>query len=200
MKKKRAPYGAIVLRGLIFKLGVRTVPGTLVKVNGVTCFTAPQEDIFSMLPFCLDDEMCNCKVDAWIRTYDSSVLLQLGVDDLLLEDLDKDKRYFDVQDLAPLQELYERGLVRAVPALLNCLTYAKWTSLVCIVCLLLKLSLFPFVVVPAMLALYLLQWAIRDYKLLNNMVIYDAVGNWINLSNGVTSLNEGTFQFEVKRE
>lgn len=200
MYKVHTPCGAVVLKGLIFKLGIRTVSGTVCEQNGAVCFHSRQEDIFSLLPFRVSPEVYNQQVNAWIRTYDKSIVVNLGPDDLLLEDFEVDKRYFDVKELAPLEELYERGLVRALPKLMSCVRYAIGCLCLTAILWLLQAPLFPFIFISGALALYDVQWAIRVYRTLNSRTIYDALGNWINLDNGVTSLNSGTFQFEIKEK
>lgn len=200
MNKKRVPKNAIVLKGLIFKLGIRTIIGKVVEQNGAICFASEQEGIYCLLPFYVSEENYNQNVEAWVRTYDASLVFKLGPDDLPVEHLDDNKRYFDVTSMEPLEELFERCLTKRVPTLLSSLRYAIGSAVVALLFWLLHLDIFPFVVLPAALALYDIVWFVGNYRELNRRIIYDAVGNWINLSSGVTSLNGGMFQFDLRRK
>lgn len=200
MNKRRVPHNAIVLKGLVFKLGIRTVVGRVVEQNGAVCFACDQEGIYSLLPFRVAEENYNQSVEAWIRTYDQSLVFKLGPDDLPIERMDENKHYFDVTSLEPIDELFERCLTKRVPLLVSSLRYALGSSLVAVLLWLLRVPVFPFVTIPAALAVYDIGWFFANYRMLNQRIIYDAVGNWINLSSGVTSLNFGSFQFDFRRK
>lgn len=197
MSKRRVPKNAMVLKGLVFKLGIRTIVGRIVEQNGAVCFACDAEELYCLLPFRVDEENYNQDIEAWIRTYDKSLVFKLGPDDLIVERFDENPHYFDVIDLEPLEELFERLLMKRLPLMISSLRYFVGSLLVALVAWFWKAPIFPFVVLPAALAIYDIGYFISNYRVLNWRTLYDARGNWINLSNGVSSLNRGTFQFNV---
>lgn len=200
MRTHRLPKNCVALRGVIFKLGLRQVTGAIAKQGSINCFYVPGEDVFSMLSFSVPEEMYSKSVDAYLRTADNSVVVSAGPDDLPIELFDRDKRYHDFTDLEEVAELYERRLLKIVPELLSSIKYAIGSAVVTLVLFLLGKPLFPFVVVPGAISVYTSVWAFLSYRQLSSCKVYDAVGNWINVSTGETSLNGGSFSFRVRSE
>lgn len=200
MAMRGVPKRAVILKGLVFKLGIKKVTGRIGKQGDLNCFSVPGQDIFSMLLFTVPEDLYGKPVDAWVRTYDNSVVMNPGVDDLPVDQFDSDNRFHDMTDIDELGELYETVLIKRVPELLSSIRYTIGSVAVSLIAFLSPVPNFPFAVVPLMLALYCGFWAIREYHAVASNVVYDAVGNWINLSTGKSSLNKGSFTFKVDRE
>lgn len=196
--KQKAPRNVIVLGDIVFKLGVREVSGVIRGQQGLTCFISEEEGLAIPLSFNVPIEMYDEEVTAWVRTSDNSLVLELGADDVYVEELNPEDGEVDVTDPSVISDMFEEQKLRVVPQVITGIAYTLGAIVIAIIVALLKLPLFPALAIPACLGAWGLGWSAKWYSQLNRSIAYDAVGNWIDLSTGSTSLNDGTFKYHME--
>lgn len=197
--KHKPPKNAIVLGDVVFKLGIRIVRGVIHGQQGMAVFICEEEGIAEPLPFFPPIEAYDNEATSYIRTYDKSIVLELGRDDKFIEDIDSNRGEIDVTDPQLIASLFEKQKLRIIPDVLSGLGTTVITGVVALIMLLTSLPRFPFMVVPACISIWGAFWTLSCYKHLSRPVAYDARGNWINLDTGKTSLNDGQFSYKVER-
>ena len=200
LRKRRVPKEAIVLSDITFKLGVKEVRGTIAGQQGIACFISEEEHLALPLPFAPPISAYGEVFTAFIRSYDQSLVLELGEDDILTSRLGKGSIAMDVTDPAVIGELFEEQKLRRVPQALSGVGSTIGAIIVALITFLFKLPTFPFVAVPACIGVFGIQWLAKEYRTLSRSVVYDSRGNWINLATGRTSLNNGEFRYKIEVE
>ncbi len=196
--KQKPPRNAIVLEDVVFKLGVQDVKGTIHGQQGVTCFISEEEKLVIPLTFSVPLEMYEEEVTACVRTCDESLVLEMGEDDVYIDDLDEEEGEVDVTNPSVISEMFEEQKLRVLPQVIMGVVYTIGCLIAFIVTLLLKVPLFPYVCIIACIGVWCLIWSIKWYSQLNKSIAYDANGNWIDMETGRTSLNGGTFRYKVE--
>lgn len=197
--KQKPPRNAIVLGDIVFKLGIREVSGVIHGQQGLDCFICESEGLAIPLPFNVPLQSYGETMTALVRTSDDSLVLEPGEDDVYVDDLDTAHGEMDVTDLAVISDMFEEQKLRVLPHVITGTFYAIGAGIVTLVAYLLKLPLFPAVIVPGCLTFWNIAWSARWDIQLNKSVAYDAAGNWINLETGETSLNGGTFRYRREK-
>lgn len=197
--KRKPPKNAIVLGDVVFKLGVQEVWGTITGQQGMAVFVCEEEGLAIPLSFTPPLEAYGSQVSAFIRTYDRSLVLELGEDDVLLENIRAEKGELDVTDPEILSSLVEEQKLRRIPEALSGIATTMLTGIIALVLFLMGLEFFPFVMVPLCIALWGIPWSLSNYNHLSKSVVYDARCNWIDIESGRTSLNNGEFRYRMER-
>lgn len=198
-KGKRAPWNAVVLKDTAFRLGLREVVGTIHGQQGITCFIAKDEDLAVPLSFNVHHTMYGADAVAYVRTSDNTVVFELGEHDKLLKDLNECAGEVDISDPSQLADVFEELKIKMIPGVASGLSSTVFSAAITVVAYILGWKLFPFLVIPALIAVWSCCWTISSYTQMNGSLIYDSEGNWIDLRSGETSLNDGTYRFPVRR-
>lgn len=198
--KRKPPKNAIVLGDVVFKLGVREIYGTIQGQQGIPVFISAEEHIAEPLSFQPPLEAYGSRVSAYVRTYDKSIVLDLGEDDLLVSDIDTETGEMDVTDPDLIASLFEEQKMRVIPEVLSGMGTTLITAIVAAITFFVKLPLFPFTVVPLCIAVWGIAWSWSNYLHLSRSRVYDAAGNWIDLGTGRTSLNHGSFRYRMEED
>lgn len=196
--KRKAPNNAIVLGDLVFKLGVYEVPGTIQGQQGMACFMSNDGKHAIPLPFNVPLDAYGETFTAFLRTYDDSLVLELGADDVRITELNEEAGEIDITSPLAISDLFEEQKMRMVPQVLSGIGSTIAMTILAVVLYFMEFSIFPFVVVPVCIAIFGLAWSIPNYLTLNRSVVYDAVGNWIDMKSGRTSLDDGEFRYKVE--
>lgn len=194
----KTPKNAIVLSDLVFKLGVYEVSGTIQGQQNVACFVSDDKKHAVPLTFSVPVEAYGEPVTAFLRTYDNSLVLNLGPDDVDVRELDTEAGELDITNPSAISDLFEEQKMRRVPQVLSGIGSTIAMAILAVVLFLLKLDVFPFVIVPACIALFGLVWSVPNYITLNRSVVYDSTGNWIDMKSGETSLDDGEFRYKIE--
>lgn len=197
--RHKPPRNAIVLEDIVFKLGIREVKGIIHGQQGMAVFVCEEEGIAVPLDFNVPLERYEEEITADIRTFDKSLVFEPGVDDMVECCIDTDAGELDV-DPVLLRNLFEGEKLRVVPQVITGMGYTFLSALAAVIFRILNFPIFPYLAIPFCLSVYGLVWSIRWYIQLNKSVVYDSRGNWVDLATGQTSLNGGTFRYQVEVE
>lgn len=173
---------------------VDEVEGRLVPQNGIVHFFAEQKGIVVPLNFDVRPDLIGEEVSVMIRRYDGELLLQVGEDDVLDEEIDPDREYA-IGELADINQL-DDILDNKKETLINTSVAIMGMFVVSCIAAALFWCIFDSWIVSAIygvIGLYLLASIITRFRTLTKSTVYDRVGNWIDLNSGKTSLNGGQF-------
>lgn len=197
MKRKKPPRYSIVLNDIVFRLGVKEVEGLVLEKAGMKFIYCEELDQLLPLRFAVASNAVGQRFNVLVRPADGEVLLKLGEDDKLVEYIDVENGQLDVSNIETVRDLYEGHKAVIVQEVVNGMGLTAVAMILSIVVFILKLELFPWLLIPVCIALFGVIWSCRWYRTLNREIVYDALGNWINLATGTTSLNKGKFKYKL---
>lgn len=184
----------IVLDDIRFKLGVREVTGIIHAEQGIPMFYNEEEGIVARLPFPVSAEHYEMPVCVYMRPHTNEIITHLGPDDKIIDELGEDEE--DVTNSYEiLRSQFDEQKLRRVPRALMA-TGMCWISAILTIIggALLYFKILPTWIPVAVLGAVFVGSLIvsRSYtKILNQNIMYDSFGNWINFDTGETSLNNG---------
>lgn len=197
-KKSKPPRNAIILRDLRFVISIRDVHGIIMESQGVPAFYSREEKFGAILPFQPDKEMYNTEVIATVHNITNEIVLEPKKDDRYVNEINEDLGEIDITNHAIITNLFEEQKIRMVSQLFSAVGMTLVSLILFIIANVVHADIFPFRIIPACLFLFCISWCIRWFRILNKSIVYDSVGNWINLATGNTSLNDGTFHYNVE--
>lgn len=189
----------IVFEDVDFCLGVKRVVGQIVAEQGIPVFYVPKEHLIMRVPFAVSAEYYDQTFEAFIYPGCKDVLLQLGEDDILIDDLTEGDLDL-LSEMDVLEAMAEEEKIRETPAIAKKF-FNMFVSILALVGLVMASVVFhievPFIamlgiaiVAGAIFLINLLRF-ISCIKFLSSTKVYDRSGRWVDLQTMETSLNGG---------
>ena len=187
-KKRKASVKRIVLEDTYFKLGVSKVTGVIKAQDGIPFFYCEERNTVSSIPFAISPDYLGAVVSAYMRNNSNELLLKLGPDDVLTEDL-REGEIDLCSELERVEAMYEEEKIRR----LNDVGYPFIMFLLGVIALVVSLVFHAwyFAIASTAVVLVELRDVLRVSRVFSKQLVYDAAGKYINLSTRETNLNGG---------
>lgn len=184
----------LTLEDIHFKLGVREVWGIIHAEQGIPLFYSEKESIISPLPFFVSAKQYERPIIVYMRPHTNEIIERFGFDDKLISELNDDEEDV-IGEYSMLKVQMTEQKMRIIPRAVSIMGLFGINILLLIAALIFRLlgimsTWIPVIALSATFAV--LAFLTYSYtRILNQNIIYDADGQWVNFDTGETSLNGG---------
>ena len=174
--------------------------GVIVPQDGIVNFYSEERNIVVPLSVHINADQYDQEVTAYIRDYDGELLLELGEDDVLWSDMTK--QHYPISnesDVVRLSKKLDDSKENSMTSILSQMGMFVGTVVVAVLMYFLFMKpIVTWVLVGA--SALILANVFRMLHKTRDRKIIDESGNWIDIIDGTTSLNGGTFRWLMPDE
>lgn len=185
----------INIKCLSYALLVNEIDGIISRKDNKDTFTSLDGSIEVPLNFMANKEDIGQEITAYIRAYDKELLLELGSDDKLHDDINEDN--FVIEAPTDILLLIRASEEKKTNSLIRMMILFVFI-ISCYLGAFLLYKLYDFDLIRNILLAVSIAaslFLLGNFISLNNKKIKDRNGNWVNLDDGTTSLNGGEFHW-----